>query len=74
MKAKMMATGGMSKKGYAVGGAVGMHKMPDGKMMKDSDMAKGGAVKAKMAVGGGVMKKKMAVGGGVMKPAAKKAK
>ena len=30
MNAKMMAAGGMSKKG--------MHKMPDGSKMKDSDM------------------------------------
>jgi len=42
-KKKMMAKGGMAKKGY--------HKMPDGKMMKDSahkgmkKMAKGGSVK-----------------------------
>ena len=43
--------------GMAMGGAVkkGMHKMPDGGMMKNSDMAKGGAVK-KMAMGGAVTK------------------
>jgi hypothetical protein len=42
------------------GGAVGMHKMPDGKMMKDSDMADqmGRAVKRKTAdVKGRAMKK-----------------
>lgn len=46
------------------GGAVGMHKMPDGKMMKDSDMAK---MKPKMAAGGGMMKAKMAASGGMMR-------
>lgn len=80
MKAKMMATGGMSKKGYAVGGAAMPMVEKAGKKVPAfaadgvGKMAKGGAVKAKMAVGGGVMKKKMAVGGGIMKPAAKKAK
>ena len=42
------------------GGAVGMHKMPDGKMMKDSDMGDkmGRAVKRKTAdVKGRAMKK-----------------
>jgi hypothetical protein len=42
------------------GGAVGMHKMPGGKMMKDSDMADkmGRAVKRKTAdVKGRAMKK-----------------
>ena len=41
------------------GGAVGMHKMPDGKMMKNSDMASmGRAVKRKTAdVKGRAMKK-----------------
>ena len=48
MKAKGMAAGGSAKKG--------MHKMPDGTMMKDSDM-KG------MKVGGSVMKKGYATGG-----------
>jgi hypothetical protein len=28
------------------GGVAGMHKMPDGKMMKDSAMKNGGSVKA----------------------------
>ena len=60
-----MAKGGaVKKKGYMyVGDATkmkGMHKMPDGSMMKDSAMAKGGAVK-KMAKGGTV--KKMSYGG-----------
>jgi hypothetical protein len=45
-----MAKGGaVKKKGYMYGGDAtkmnGMHKMPDGSMMKDSAMAKGGAVK-----------------------------
>ncbi len=48
----------------AKGGAVGMHKMPNGKMMKDSDMAK---MKPKMAAGGGMMKAKMAASGGMMR-------
>jgi hypothetical protein len=60
-----MAKGGaVKKKGYMYGGDAtkmnGMHKMPDGSMMKDSAMAKGGAVK-KMAKGGTV--KKMSYGG-----------
>jgi len=40
MKAKMMAAGGMAKKGMAAGGATakGMHKMSDGTTMKNSDM------------------------------------
>ena len=49
-----MAKGGaVKKKGY-MGDATkmkGMHKMPDGSMMKDSDMKHGGAVK-KMSYGG----------------------
>ena len=48
MKAKGMAAGGSAKKG--------VHKMPDGTMMKDSDM-KG------MKAGGSVMKKGYATGG-----------
>jgi phosphotransferase system IIB component len=49
-----MAKGGaVKKKGYMYGGDAtkmnGMHKMPDGSMMKDSAMAKGGAVKKKPA-------------------------
>ena len=65
---KKMAKGGAVKK-MAYGGAAkmnGMHKMPDGSMMKDSAMAKGGAVK-KMAYGGAT--KKMAKGGAVTKMA-----
>ena len=59
-KKKMMAKGGMAKKGY--------HKMPDGKMMKDSEhkgmkkMARGGMTEKKMARGG-MTEKKMARGG-----------
>jgi hypothetical protein len=49
-----MAKGGaVKKKGYMYGGDAtkmnGMHKMPDGSMMKDSAMAKGGAVKKRAA-------------------------
>jgi len=55
---KTMAKGGAVKK-MAYGGDAtkmkGMHKMPDGSMMKDSDMKHGGAVK-KMAKGGAVKK------------------
>jgi phosphotransferase system IIB component len=51
---KTMSKGGaVKKKGYMYGGDAtkmnGMHKMPDGSMMKDSAMAKGGAVKKKPA-------------------------
>jgi hypothetical protein len=43
------------KKEAAAGKTDGMHKMPDGKMMKDSAMKKGGMAKTKkMAKGGGV--------------------
>ena len=57
---KTMSKGGaVKKKGYMYGGDAtkmnGMHKMPDGSMMKDSAMAKGGAVK-KMAYGGDAIK------------------
>ena len=55
----------VKEEGMAKGGAVkkGMHKMPDGTMMKNSDMKHGGAVK-KMSYGGSTMKdKKMAMGG-----------
>ena len=45
----------------AAGG--GMHRMPDGSMMKDSAM-KGGGMTSKMAAGGGMAK--MAAGGGMM--------
>lgn len=68
-----MKDGMMSKK------AVGMHKMPDGKMMKDSDMKKMacGGKTTKMARGGGIEKTgktdgkmvKMAKGGSVSKRA-----
>ena len=50
MKAKMMAAGGMSKKGYAAGGMAMVEK--DGKKVPafaadgKGKMAKGGAVKA----------------------------
>jgi len=37
MKSKMMASGGMTSKMKAGGG---VHKMPDGKMMKNSAMKK----------------------------------
>ena len=37
MKSKMMASGGMTSKMKACGG---VHKMPDGKMMKNSAMPK----------------------------------
>jgi hypothetical protein len=53
MKSKMMAGGGMMKKGYAAGGAMPMGA--DGKPTFASDgvgkMAKGGMAKAKMAKG-----------------------
>ena len=42
-----MKKGGMAKKGMKEGGMAKMHKMPDGKMMKDSDMPK-----KKMNMGG----------------------
>ena len=57
-KMKMVMKGGKMVPAFAAdgvgkmgpGGAVGMHRMPDGKMMKDSDMAKmGRAVKRKTA-------------------------
>ena len=68
--AKMMATGGMTKKGYAVGGAA--MPMKDGKPAFIGDgkgaMAKGGAVmQKKMMATGGVVKKKMMATGGVKK-------
>lgn len=67
-KMKMVKKGGKSVPAFAAdnvgkmkkGGAVGMHKMPDGKMMKDSDMSDkmGRAVKRKTAdVKGRAMKK-----------------
>jgi hypothetical protein len=52
------------KKAMAKGKKEGMHKMPDGKMMKDSAMKSGGKVK-KMAAGGGMMKAKMGMSGGI---------
>mgnify|MGYP003638074533 CR=1 FL=1 len=54
VKAEGMAKGGAVKKG--------MHKMPDGTMMKNSDMKHGGAVK-KMSYGGAA-KEKMAMAKG----------
>jgi hypothetical protein len=65
---KMVKKGGKSVPAFAAdgigkmkkGGAAGMHKMPDGKMMKNSDMADklGRAVKRKTAdVKGRAMKK-----------------
>jgi len=60
-----MANGGMAKKMMAGGGMMqskmmasgGMHKMPDGKMMKDSDMKHGGMAKADMKQDKGMMQK-----------------
>ena len=75
MNAKMMASGGMAKKGYAVGGMAMVEK--DGKKVPAfaadgvGKMAKGGMMKSKMMASGGVaMKSKMKASGGV-KPAAK---
>ena len=67
-KLKMVMKGGKKVPAFAAdgvgkikkGGAAGMHKMPDGSMMKDSDMADkmGRAVKRKTAdVKGRAMKK-----------------
>ena len=75
MNAKMMASGGMTKKGYAAGGAA--MPMKDGKPAFIGDgkgaMAKGGAVQKKMMATGGVaMKAKMKASGGVMPKAKKK--
>ena len=67
-KLKMVKKGGKSVPSFAAdgvgkmkkGGMAGMHKMPDGKMMKDSDMSDkmGRAVKRKTAdVKGRAMKK-----------------
>ena len=53
--------GGMAKAKMMAGG--GMHRMPDGRMMKDSAMKSGGMAKAKMMAGGGMMKKGYAAGG-----------
>ncbi len=67
-KMEMVMKGGKKVPAFAAdgigkmkkGGAAGMHKMPDGTMMKDSDMAKmGRAVKRKTAdVKGRAMKGK----------------
>lgn len=52
-------------RGYAKGGMVkkpatkGMHKMPDGKMMKNSGMKMGGIVKKPMGYAHGGMVRKM---------------
>jgi hypothetical protein len=62
MKAKGMAAGGAAKKD--------MHKMPDGAMMKDSDMKgmkAGGMAKKGYAAGGAV--KKGGAGGGKVRGA-----
>jgi hypothetical protein len=67
-KMKMVMKGGKKVPAFAAdgvgkmkkGGAAGMHKMPDGSMMKDSDMSDkmGRAVKRKTAdVKGRAMKK-----------------
>lgn len=66
-KLKMVMKGGKKVPAFAAdgvgkmkkGGVAGMHKMPDGTMMKNSDMAKmGRAVKRKTAdVKGRAMKK-----------------
>ena len=73
MKSKMMAGGGMMKKGYAAGG---MPMGPDGKPTFVGDgkgkMAGGGVAKAKMAAGGGMMKKGYASGGMMSKMAPSK--
>ena len=79
MKAKMMATGGMSKKGYAVGGAAMPMVEKAGKKVPAfaadgvGKMAKGGMMKSKMMASGGVaMKAKMKASGGAMPKAKKK--
>ena len=59
-KLKMVKKGGKSVPAFAAdgvgkmkkGGMAGMHKMPDGKMMKDSAMKHGGS--AKKMMGGGM--------------------
>lgn len=77
MNSKMMASGGMMKKGYAAGGAV--KKKADSGVMKMVEkngkkvpafaadgvgkMAKGGMAKSKMMASGGMMKKGAAAGG-----------
>ncbi len=61
MKAKMMATGGMSKKGYAAGGMAKKGYAAGGMAMVEKDGKKVPAFaadgKGKMAKGGAVMKK-----------------
>ena len=75
---KMVKKGGKSVPAFAAdgvgkmkkGGAVGMHKMPDGAMMKDSDMKgmkAGGMAKKGYAAGGAV--KKGGAGGGKVRGA-----
>lgn len=58
---KKLPTAVRNKMGYAKKGksvkAAGMHKMPDGSMMKNSKMKSGGSVKSKTAP------KKMMMGG-----------
>ena len=63
MKAKMMAGGGMMKKGYAAGGAMPMKTDPKTGEQKPAFLNKGGMTK--MAAAGGMMSK-MKAGGGVM--------
>jgi len=81
MKSKMMAGGGMMKKGYASGGmpmvmkdgqkvpafaADGKGKMASGGMAKKM-MAGGGMMQSKMMASGGMMKSKMMASGGMHK-------
>lgn len=64
-KTKKMMAGGMTKKGYAAGGAM---PMKDGKPAFIGDgkgkMAAGGMAKAKMMASGGMTKTKMMASGG----------
>lgn len=87
MGTKMMASGGMMKKGYAAGGAV-KKKPKSGAMemvMKNGKkvpafaadgvgkMAKGGMAKSKMMASGGMTKKGAAAGGAKPRAKARKA-
>ena len=49
-------------KGYKVGGSPGMHRMPDGKMMKDSAHKKHGGEVKKLSRGGGIAVKGLGKG------------
>ena len=49
-------------KGYKVGGSPGMHRMPDGKMMKDSAHKKHGGKVKKLSRGGGIAVKGLGKG------------